>query len=108
VTKNEAAAAAWFERAAQADNPVAQLRLAKLYADGRGVSIDPEKAARWYLIAKGHGFEDDGMEDFLKHLDPAALKTAQVAAAAWNQMQGGVFQTAMAPPPSAPVDNRTE
>ena len=37
VAKDEAAAADWFTRAALADNPVAQLRLARLLADGRGV-----------------------------------------------------------------------
>ena len=52
VQKDEAVAARWFPEAADADNPLAQVRLARLFAEGRGVEKDPAEAARWYLIAK--------------------------------------------------------
>ena len=69
MTKDEAGAAYWFSRAANADNPAAQLRLARLYADGRGVDANPAEAARWYLIAKDHGLDDDYMEEWMRRLD---------------------------------------
>ena len=43
VSKDEAAAAAGSPRAANADNPVAQFRLARLFADGRGVKLTRRK-----------------------------------------------------------------
>ena len=51
--------------------PSAQVRLARLLAEGRGVDEDPRQAARWYLIAKDRGLEDDFMEDWLSKLDAA-------------------------------------
>ena len=47
------------QRAANADNPAAQLRLARILAEGRGVPRTTAAAARWYLIAKERGMEDD-------------------------------------------------
>lgn len=49
-------AAAWLERAALQGQPVAQYRLATLYASGRGVpAADKIKAFRWYLAAAQAG-----------------------------------------------------
>jgi localization factor PodJL len=48
-------AAAWLERAATQGAPVAQYRLATLYASGRGVPTDKAKAFHWYLSAAQAG-----------------------------------------------------
>jgi localization factor PodJL len=56
LARNDAAdAAPWLERAAVQGLPVAQYRLATLYASGRGVPADKVKAFRWYLAAAQAG-----------------------------------------------------
>lgn len=95
----------WLKRAANSDNPVAQLRLARLLAEGDAIGEDKAEAARWYLIAKSRGMDDDAMEDFLKRLDTTTRETAEAAAAKWN---GGRdrLQAAISPESGqSPVDN---
>lgn len=48
-------AAPWLERAAIQGQPLAQYRLATLYAAGRGVRTDKTKAFHWYLAAAQAG-----------------------------------------------------
>ncbi len=48
----------WYQRAAQSGNPAAQVTLARLYADGDGVSQDFGEAARWYRLAAAAGLAD--------------------------------------------------
>jgi len=109
VPKDEAAAVDWFERAANADNPVAQVRLARLLAEGNGIEANEAEAARWYLIAKDRGLDDEFMEDWMKRLDPEALKTAREAADLWSRRGQGPRQAALAPQATpAPVDNQLE
>jgi localization factor PodJL len=56
LSKSDVAdAAPWLERAAIQGVPVAQYRLATLYASGRGVPADKVKAFRWYLAAAQSG-----------------------------------------------------
>jgi localization factor PodJL len=52
---NDTDAANWLERAAIQGVPVAQYRIATLYASGRGVAADKAKAFRWYLAAAQAG-----------------------------------------------------
>ena len=56
LAKNDTTdAAPWLERAAIQGVPVAQYRVATLYAAGRGVPADKVKAFRWYLAAAQAG-----------------------------------------------------
>ncbi|HXZ18152.1 MAG TPA: tetratricopeptide repeat protein, partial [Roseiarcus sp.] len=55
LPQNQAAAAAWFERAASAGFAPAQFRLAALYQKGVGVPHDPAAAKRWYMAAAQAG-----------------------------------------------------
>ena len=56
LTKNDnLEAAKWLERAAARGLPVAEYRLATLYAAGRGLPADKAKAFRWYLAAAQAG-----------------------------------------------------
>lgn len=48
-------AAKWLQAAAAQGMPVAQYRLATLYAQGRGVPADSAKAFRWYSAAAQRG-----------------------------------------------------
>jgi len=52
---NDAQAASWLERAGIQGVPIAQYRIATLYASGRGVPADKVKAFRWYLSAAQAG-----------------------------------------------------
>jgi TPR repeat protein len=109
VPKDEAAAAEWFERAASEDNPVAQVRLARLLAEGKGLERSDAEGARWYLIAKGHGLDDEFMDGWIEKLDEATRNSAQAAADEWLNSGGPQLRTAEAPQPeSAPVDNQLE
>jgi localization factor PodJL len=55
LPKDQAAAARWFERAAQVGLAPAQYRLGSMYEKGIGVSRDPAAAKSWYLKAAEAG-----------------------------------------------------
>lgn len=46
----------WCEAAAQAGNPMAQLRLGERYADGQGVRRDAKRAGELFLAAAQYGY----------------------------------------------------
>ena len=51
VQADAARAATWFQLAALQGSGEAQLSLATLYAEGKGVAKDPVEAHMWYSIA---------------------------------------------------------
>jgi hypothetical protein len=55
VTQNLKLAAYWFEKAAGAGDPGAQLQIGYLYESGIGVARDPARAVRWYQLAASGG-----------------------------------------------------
>lgn len=57
VTKDDAKAAEWYEKAAGQGNAFAQYNLGMMYAKGEGVSRDPAKAAEWWHKAAAQGNE---------------------------------------------------
>ncbi|MGO4870120.1 MAG: tetratricopeptide repeat protein [Roseiarcus sp.] len=71
VEKNEAAAAQLFLIAAARNNPIAQNRLAHLYATGRGVPRDLVEAATWNRFAKAAGIDDPELDAATAKLTPA-------------------------------------
>ncbi len=48
TAKDNAAAARWYRKAADAGLPEAMTRLGLMYANGQGVTKDPTQAVRWY------------------------------------------------------------
>ncbi|HEY2445805.1 MAG TPA: hypothetical protein VGI20_08735 [Rhizomicrobium sp.] len=52
---NPEEAAKWLERAAEQGEPIAQYRIAAMYAQGRGVSVNQAKAFHWYDAAAQAG-----------------------------------------------------
>lgn len=66
----------WLKRAAEGGNVAAQNRLAKLYMGGIGTEPNATDAAAWYFLARRRGLIDPAMEDFLRGLTDAELKTA--------------------------------
>jgi len=68
--RDETAAAKLFGRAAAQNNPIAQNRLAHLYATGRGVKQDLAEAAAWNVLAKAGGVKDDQLDALTAALTP--------------------------------------
>lgn len=70
VAKDEPGAAKLLIRAANRDNPVAQNRLARVLAAGRGAPKNLVEAMKWHILARGAGIEDDWLDDQLATLTP--------------------------------------
>ena len=81
TTKNEAIAARFFRHAAADGNAIAQNRLARLYATGRGVPRNLVEAAAWHLVASGQGLSDSWLDAQLNDLPAQDRKRAEELAA---------------------------
>jgi TPR repeat protein len=55
VPKDLAMAVAWFRRAAEQGERIAQYNLAVMLVKGEGIEADPEEALKWYLQAAQQG-----------------------------------------------------
>ena len=73
VERDEAGAARLFVKAAGSNNPIAQNRLAHLYASGRGLPKDLIQAAVWQRFANAAGIEDKELDAALDKLSPQDL-----------------------------------
>ena len=65
--------------------PSAQVRLARCYVQGAGVEKNVPEAAKWYLLAKSGGIEDEGLEAMMGKLSKADFVKAQQAAETWRE-----------------------
>ena len=83
-TVNEAKAAKLFRLAADQGNPVAQNRLARLYANGVVVKADPVQAAKWHLLAREAGVSDFSLDVVLAKLTKEQREQAEQAAEDWR------------------------
>ncbi len=80
-----------FRAAAEKGLASAQDRLARCYVYGAGVEKNLGEGAKWYLIAKAGGIEDEGLEKVLMTLSSADRTKAQKAATAWRERtQAGI------------------
>ncbi len=70
VPADEKRAARGFRSAAAKGNAIAQNRLARLYAAGRGVPQNRVEAAAWHLMAAAQGLADAWLDNALKDLSP--------------------------------------
>jgi glycosyltransferase involved in cell wall biosynthesis len=73
----------WFERAANTGDPIAQNRLARVLAIGAGVAADPVAAAKWHILSKQAGREDDWLDSFVAELTEEQRRQAVAAAQRW-------------------------
>jgi len=103
VAQNERAAGEFLLKAAKKNSAPAQSRLALMYASGRGLKADPVQAARWHLIAKAGGSNDQFLEDFVRKMKPADRAEAEDKAKPWiARMQiRGPSPFSQAPEPSS-------
>ena len=82
--RDEPRAAALFRKAAMQGSPIAQNRLARIYAFGRGVPApDPVQAIKWHLIAKAGGNGDLYLDDYMQKQIPENRAAGEQAAKPW-------------------------
>jgi TPR repeat protein len=84
VAVDQAKAAKLFRLAAEQGNPVAQNRLARLYANGVVVKADPVRAAKWHLLARAAGVSDFSLDIVLSKLSEKERAEAEKAAEEWR------------------------
>ena len=65
VTKDDAKAVEWYQKAAEQGNAFAQYNLGVMYDKGEGVTKDAAKAAEWWQKAAAQG--SDAAQEALKH-----------------------------------------
>jgi TPR repeat protein len=83
VTRDLNAAVGWYQRAANAGNPVAQNRYAKLLAVGEGVPLDLKQAAMWRALARRQGLNDAQLDKLLVGISSEDLAAAEERARFW-------------------------
>ncbi len=71
VTKDDAKAAEWYQKAAEQGNAFAQYNLGVMYDKGEGVSKDPAKAKEWWQKAAAQ--DNEAAQESLKSL-PANVR----------------------------------
>src|SRR6185369_10730236 len=83
IDRNLKDAVGWYERAANAGNPVAQNRYAKLLAVGEGVDLDLKQAAMWRALARRQGLNDPLLDKLLIGISQKDLDAAEELARFW-------------------------
>ena len=83
VDKNEQAAAALFRKAAIRGSAIAQDRLARILATGRGAPKNPVEATKWHVISKARGETDLLLDDYVNNLDADSRAGGEKAAKVW-------------------------
>jgi TPR repeat protein len=84
VQKDEAAGTALFRKAAMQGSPIAQNRLARIFAFVRaGTSADPVQAIKWHLISKAGGNSDLELDAFMQRQSPETRAAGEKAAKPW-------------------------
>ncbi|WP_171022152.1 tetratricopeptide repeat protein [Cohaesibacter sp. CAU 1516] len=110
VKKDYGAGQAWIEQAANAGHVIAQNRLARILAHGFDNPPEPIKAARYYLLSKRAGLNDDWLEDFFQKLPNAdkqqALKSIQQSGL-WSPQSVPKTAPQTAPPAAPPAAPQT-
>jgi hypothetical protein len=86
VEKNEEIGAQWLLVSAQRGNVIAQNRVARVLAAGRGLKPDPIEAAKWHVLAKRGGRDDPWLEEFISRMNEADRSEAQKRADAWTTL----------------------
>jgi TPR repeat protein len=99
VARNETAAFPYLFKAARKGSPIAQRRLAFMYATGRGATADPVQAARWHLIARAGGDNDQFLDEFVRKMKPADRTAAEEAAKPWLTLLAAAARVKASPFP---------
>jgi hypothetical protein len=92
VPKNEKAGLEFLRLSAEKGNPVAQNRMARAYAFGAGVQIDPVTAGKWHLLSRQAGVSDFKLDQFLGNLSEDDRTKAEKAATDWEASMAALLQ----------------
>jgi TPR repeat protein len=63
---------------------VAQNRVARILAAGRGLPKNLVEAAKWHSLAVARGIPDPWLDNAISTLSPAEREKAQAAARSWQ------------------------
>jgi len=87
VPQDDKEAVRWNRLAADLGFASAQYNLGFMYANGRGVPQDYEKAHMWYNISAGNGNESarKNRDLLAKEMTPEAVSQAQELASKWME-----------------------
>ena len=77
VKKDEKVGADWLLVSARRGNPVAQNRVARLYAVGVVFALDPAEAMKWHILATKGGRTDVWLDEYVAKLTNAQQKEAE-------------------------------
>jgi TPR repeat protein len=83
VERNEEAATALFRKAAMRGSAIAQDRLARILASGRGAPRDLVEATKWHLVSRAGGETDLELDDVVNKLDAQTRAAGEKAAKPW-------------------------
>jgi len=106
IAKNESAAGGYFLKAAQKNNPVAQNRLAWMYATGRGIKAEPVEAARWHLIAKAGGVDDQPLDELIRKMNPTDRAMGENKAKPWIARMNAAGPAPFPTPPAHTIKSQ--
>jgi uncharacterized protein len=106
IAKNESGAAGYFLKAAQKNNPVAQNRLAWMYSTGRGIKAEPVEAARWHLIAKAGGVDDQPLDELIRKMNPADRAMGENKAKPWIARMNAAGPAPFPTPPAHTIKSQ--
>src|SRR5262249_39219781 len=106
VDRNEEAATALFRKAARRGSPIAQDRLARILASGRGAPRDLAEATKWHLISRASGETNLELDDVVNKLDPqtraaGAKRAGRPGLEAMEAMRKAKAAAKQAQPPQA-------
>jgi len=83
VPKDEAQAFAWWLKAAQQSEPLAQYSVAQGYKFGLGVTANPPEAVAWYVKAAEHGAAPAQADLGILYMTGDGVAPNAVEAVAW-------------------------
>jgi TPR repeat protein len=83
IAKNETQAIALLRKAARRGAPIAQNRLARILATGRGAPVDAKEALKWHIVSKAAGASDIFLDEFMAKQSPEIRAAAQKEADPW-------------------------
>jgi TPR repeat protein len=88
VQRSEKIGAQWLLLSAKRGNVIAQNRVARLYAFGKGVPVDVVEAMKWNILATRGGRGDAELETMLATIPDAKKKEAQKLADEFKPVTG--------------------
>jgi hypothetical protein len=87
VQQDEKVGAQWLLVSAKRGNVIAQNRVARIYAFGKGLPQDPIEALKWNILATRGGRGDAELESLLSRLTEPQKAEARARADAFRPVQ---------------------